>query len=63
MTSKESYPDENENFHLQELKGFEDAYHKIERNLNLAIQHEGETLFDLIIKIIQDHPDIELRLE
>jgi RNAse (barnase) inhibitor barstar len=33
------------------------------QRLALANKNEGETLFDIVVEIISDHPDIELRLE
>lgn len=39
------------------------GYRYYEEKLALARQHQGETIFDWIMNIFRDHPDVEVRLE
>ncbi len=61
---KASLPDGDDALHLRLLNGFASAYHKLEHDLALQQHHQGETLFDRLVALILDeHPNVELRLE
>ena len=45
------------------MDGFKIGYYNLKNRLESARQHEGQTIFDMLVEIIHQHPDIELRLE
>ena len=60
---KRSFPDQNDEYHQSELKDFQAAYREMQHNLDLNLQNQGQTIFDILIEIILRYPKIELSLE
>jgi hypothetical protein len=60
---REGYPDRSEAEIEEMLTLFEGTYQGIQRNLMLARQHAGPTLFDWIVTTIGYYPNVTLRLE
>jgi RNAse (barnase) inhibitor barstar len=60
---QKSFPERNEQFHLEILGGFMSTYRKMEEDLALAKQNKGNTIFDLLVEIIRDHPNVRLILQ
>ena len=60
---KRSFADYDETFCQEQLRSFEYSYHEMEHRLAQNLQNQGETIFDIVLEIIREKPQIELRLE
>lgn len=60
---KRSFPNRDEGFYADKVKSFEKLFRILEHDVELAKERQGETLFDVLVTLIEEHPNVEFKLE